>query len=92
MYRTLANSKMFRRLTHRRVIINNISGYFHSSFLNIGFHKNPLQYLFLHCMQGICILFFQTFIVTAPVVQPAAVDDMHFSVHTPAGQLPGSSH
>lgn len=40
MYRTLANPKMFRRLTHRRIIINNISGYFHSSFLNIGFHKN----------------------------------------------------
>lgn len=39
MYRTLADSKMFRCLTHRRIIINNISGYFHSSFLNIGFHK-----------------------------------------------------
>lgn len=40
-------------------------------------------------MQGICILFFQTFIAAAPVVHPAAaVDDMHFSVHTYAGQLP----
>ena len=50
--------------------------------------KTPLQYLFLHCMQGSYILFFQTFIAAVPVVQPAAVDDMHFSVHTSASQLP----
>ena len=31
---------MLCRLTHRRVIVDDISGYLHSSFLNIGFHKN----------------------------------------------------
>ena len=50
--RTLANPKLFCRLSYCRIVLDNISGYFHSSFLNITFQKNPLRYLFLHCMQG----------------------------------------
>ena len=55
MYRTLANPKMFRSLTHSGVIVNNISGNLHGSFFNITFQKNPLQCLLLHCMQGIFV-------------------------------------
>lgn len=61
MYRALADSKMFCRLPHRRIIINDISGDFHRSFLYIAFQKNPLPYLFLHCMQGISGLEYHLF-------------------------------
>ncbi len=52
MNRTLANPKLFCRLSYCRIILDNIFGNFYSSFLNITFQKNPLRYLFLHCMQG----------------------------------------
>lgn len=58
MYRTLADSKMFRCLTHRRIIINNISGYFHSSFLNIGFHKKSPAILVFTLYAGESFLLF----------------------------------
>lgn len=53
MYRTLADPKLLCRLPYCGVIVNNIFGYLHSSFLNITFQKNPLRYLFLHCMQRV---------------------------------------
>ena len=75
-------------LSYRGIFLHNVCTNFNCSFFNILFQRNPLQYSFLHCMQGSYILFFQTFIAAVPVVQPAAVDDMHFSVHTSASQLP----
>lgn len=56
MHRTFADPKLFRCLTHGCIVINNIFCYLNSSFLNITFQKNPLRYLFLHCMQGIFLL------------------------------------
>ena len=41
MYRTLADSELFRRLPHSRVILNYIISNLHGSFLNIIFQKNP---------------------------------------------------
>ena len=47
MYRTLANPKMFCRLPHGRVIVNDISGNLHGSFLNITFQtKSPAILVF----------------------------------------------
>ncbi len=40
MYRTLADPKLLCRLPYCGVIVNNIFGYLHSSFLNITFQKN----------------------------------------------------
>ena len=53
MYRALTDPEMLRSLSHRSIIFNNILRYLRCSLLNIIFHQNPLQYLFLHCMQGI---------------------------------------
>ena len=53
MYRTLADSEMLCSLSHRSIIFNNILRYLCCPFFNITFQKSPLQYLFLHCMQGI---------------------------------------
>ena len=58
MYRALTDPKMLRSLSHRSIIFNNILCYLRCSLLNIIFHQNPLQYLFLHCMQG--ILFYES--------------------------------
>ena len=52
MYRTLADSEMPRRLTHRCIIVDDISRDLHRPLFNITFQNFPLQYLFLHCMQG----------------------------------------
>ena len=52
MYRTLADSKLFRRLPHRRVFINNIVRYLDRPFFNIFFHGVPPEYLFLHHIPG----------------------------------------
>ena len=41
MYRTLADSELFRRLPHSRVILYDIISNLHGSFLNIIFQKNP---------------------------------------------------
>lgn len=41
MYRTLADSKLLRRLPHSRVILNYIISNLHGSFLNVIFQKNP---------------------------------------------------
>ncbi len=47
MYRTLADPEMFCRLPHGRVIVNDISGNLHSSFLNITFQtKSPAILIF----------------------------------------------
>ena len=47
MYRTLADPEMFCRLPHGRVIVNNISGNLHGSFLNITFQtKTPAILIF----------------------------------------------
>ena len=53
MYRALTDPEMLRSLSHRSIIFNNILRNLRCSLLNIIFHQNPLQYLFLHCMQGI---------------------------------------
>lgn len=45
MYRTLTNSKLIRRLSNRSIVLNNIFGYLHSSFLNIAFQKNSPEIL-----------------------------------------------
>ena len=39
MYRTLTNTKFPCRLPYGRIIVNNIFGYLHSSFLDIAFQK-----------------------------------------------------
>ena len=41
MYRTLADSKLLRRLPHSRVILYDIISNLHGSFLNVIFQKNP---------------------------------------------------
>ena len=38
MHRTLADSKLLRRLTHRSVMVYDVIGDFHCPFLNIFFH------------------------------------------------------
>ena len=57
MYRRLTDSKMFCSLSYCCVVVNNITRNLHCTLFNISFQKNPLQYLFLHCMQGIFYLF-----------------------------------
>ena len=47
MHRALTDSKMLRRLPHGGVVIDNISGDFHGSFLNITFQtKSPALLVF----------------------------------------------
>ena len=47
MYRTLADPEMFCRLPHGRIIVNDISGNLHGSFLNITFQtKSPAILVF----------------------------------------------
>ena len=41
MYRRLTNTILFRRLTHRCIVVYDISCNFHCPFLDITFHSNP---------------------------------------------------
>ena len=53
MYRTLADPEMLCRLPHGRVIVNNISGNLHGSFLNITFQKNSPAILVFTLYAGV---------------------------------------
>lgn len=53
MYRTFADAIVLRRLPDRGVVLHDIIPYFQRSLFYIAFHKtNPLNTLFLQCMQG----------------------------------------
>ena len=53
MYCTLADAVILRRLPDRGVVLHDIIPYFQRSLFYIAFHKtNPLNTLFLQCMQG----------------------------------------
>lgn len=57
MYRTLADPEMFCRLPHGRVIVNDISGNLHGSFLNITFQtKTPAILVFTLYARVFCIM------------------------------------
>ena len=57
MYRTLADPEMISRLPQGRVIVNDISGNLHSSFLNITFQtKTPAILVFTLYARVFCIM------------------------------------
>lgn len=62
MYRRFAHAKILCRLPYGRTLFHNVCTNFNCPFFNIWFQKNPLQYLFLHCMQGIFPLFCSIYI------------------------------
>lgn len=51
MYRTLANSKFFRRLSHCCLCLNNVICNLHCPLFDIIFQDKPPKTLFLQCMQ-----------------------------------------
>ena len=51
MYCGLWNSKLFRRLPHRGIVLNNIIGNVHRTLFDIIFQKETPQNTFLHCMK-----------------------------------------
>ena len=52
MYRRLTNSILFCRLTHRCIIVYDISCNFHCPFLDITFHKNSPHSLLFYNLCG----------------------------------------
>ena len=52
MYRRLTNSILFCRLTHRCIVVYDISCNFHCPFLDITFHKNSPHSLLFYNLCG----------------------------------------
>ena len=66
MYRTLADPEMLCRLPHGRVIVNDISGNLHGSFLNITFQtKTPAILVFTLYAEDLllCMAFYLIYIL-----------------------------
>lgn len=53
MYSTLTDSKLFRRLPYRRLILDNIIRYFHCPLCNIVFHTKAPAFIIFTMYAGV---------------------------------------
>ena len=57
MYRRLTNPILFCRLTHRCIVVYDISCNFHCPFLDITFHSNPRIVCFFYNLCGEILMY-----------------------------------